>query len=253
MAYPRIAYKNYWRDGTIIALDDEHPQYPAEDTQQDSRQFVWRSVDAPTAATAIDCDFGAAYEYDFIALLGHNLTAGATIEVIGADDDAFSVNDVTDTLTYRGNDIFEILGTARTKRYVRLSIVDTGNPSGYLQVGPIFVGKARALNRKNIPGHARGYVNPTETEEVPAGVEFKTRAGASREARELTFLTLNEISAGYIRSLLEECASHQAFAFILDPTAPGNNTLWVVLTNQALMDSNVYQHWDWAAAIKEVL
>lgn len=253
MAYPKIAYKNFWRDGTIIAIDEEHPQYPAEDTQQDSREFTWRSLDAPTAATAIDCDFGAAYEYDLIGILGHNLQSGATIQIIGADDDAFSVNVVTDTLTYRGNDIYEILSTARTKRYVRLSIIDTGNPSGYLQVGPVIVSKANALDKNYIPGHARGYENLTETEEVPSGVEFRTRSRASREARELTFLNLSEASAVIVRALVDECGSHQAFAFILDPTAPGNNTLWVKLTNQSLLDSNIYQHWDWAAAIKEVL
>lgn len=39
----RIAYKNYWRKGTILGQSSEHPQYPATDTQVDTLVQFWRT------------------------------------------------------------------------------------------------------------------------------------------------------------------------------------------------------------------
>lgn len=253
MAYPRIAYRNLWRDGTIIAASSEAAQYPAEETQEDSPQSKWRSTSAPTGGETIDCDFGVASEYDFIGILGHNFQATATIQIIGADDSAFTTNPVTDTLTYVGNNLWQVLGTARTKRYCRLSVIDVGNPSGYISIGTIIVAKANALDRKYQPGIEKGYQNETTVEEVPSGVEYVTQERESRASYAYTFPKLSEASALIIHSAMAECGSHKAVAVCLNPTTPNGNTLWAKMVDQSLMRSDVYTFWDWTVALREVL
>lgn len=361
-----IAYKNYWRDGEILASSSEHAQYPVEETQNDSRQFTWRSrhgtgsgnglfvvaagnkyidvdeggaeltatlttgnyngqtlatemktqLDAAGALTYtvtysestgkftiaatgnftirwntgthkatdvsglcgfsdaandsgaatytsdtvvihtseyIDCDLGAAYEYDFIGILGHNLTASATLTVYGADDSAFTSNVVSDALTYVSNDLWQILGTARTKRYVRLTVVDIANPSCYVAVGPIIISKSNALDQTYKPGHSKGHVNETETAEVPSGVVFVTQSKTSRAQRTLPFGGLSAASATIIDSVLDECGSHQAVAFCLNTTTPNGNTLWVNIVDQAPVATDDYPYWTWVATLREVL
>ena len=253
MSYPRIAYKNLWRDGTIIAASSENPQYPAEETQEDSPQSKWRSVGAETAGEYVDCDFGAVAEYNLIGILGHNFTAGATIQVRGADDDAFTSNVVTDTLTYNGNNIWAVLGTARTKRYCSILVIDTGNPSGYVSIGTVVIAKAHALNRDYAPGSAKGYVNPTEVEAVPSGVEYITRRRDSRSEYAYSFQKLNATSAGIVHAAVSACGSHLAVAFCLNPSSPNGNTLWVKLASQDLLESEVSGWWEWSVSLREVI
>jgi hypothetical protein len=253
MSLPRIAYRNLWREGTIIAVSTENAQYPAEETQEDSPQSKWRTTSAPTGGDTIDCDFGAAYEYDLIGILGHNIQAGATIQVIGADDDAFTSNVVTDTLTYVGNNLWQILGTARTKRYCRVSVIDVGNPSGYVAIGTIIVAKGNALDRKYQPGIEKGYQNETAIEEVPSGVDYVTQERESRANYVYTFPMLSAASAAIIHSAIGDCGSHKAVAVCLDPTTPNGNTPWVKIVDQSLLRSEVYALWTWSAVLREVL
>jgi hypothetical protein len=43
MTKARFAYFNLWKRYAIIARTSEHPQFPAEETQNESKQFFWRS------------------------------------------------------------------------------------------------------------------------------------------------------------------------------------------------------------------
>jgi len=253
MAFARLAYRNLWRDGTILAASSAYAQYPAEETQEDSPQSKWRSSGTDSAGEYIDCDFGAASPYDLIGILGHNIQAGATIQVVGADDDAFSVNVVTDTLTYVGNNIWQILGTARTKRYCRVLVIDIGNPAGYVSIGTIVVAQSYQLNRNPQPGTEKGYINETESEAVPSGVSYVTRRRESRANYAYLFPSLNETSASYVHAAVADCGSHRAIALCLDPTTPNGNTLWVFMASQNLLQSQAYTCWTWAVQLREVL
>ena len=168
-----VCYRNRWRNGEIIAVSDEAPQFSAEYTQDDSPQLFTRTVDDDGEKTW-DNDLGTAYEYNFIGILGHNFTSGTIIIIEGADDEDFDGPDlVTDELTYHANWLYEILDTTRTKRFVRVSIENAnGNPSGYFQIGTIIIGKAEYFNRNpSLPGQL-GQKNDTEVEYSPSGNFF---------------------------------------------------------------------------------
>lgn len=247
-----ILHKNLWRDGTIIAVSSEAPQFSPEYTQDDSPQLFWRST-VVNAEQTLDCDLGAALEYDFIGILGHNLTPAATIQIIGADDDAFTTNPVVDTLTYVGNNLWEILPVARTKRYVRLSLTDTDNASGYLQVGTIVLGKGNALNRGPSVPDQRGPQNDTETESAPSGNIFVVQERPSIEGQVLPFVGLDDASELIAEALVRECGSFKGFVLCLDSTAPNANSYWLYLISQEKHRRDHMNYWIWTLEAVEVL
>ena len=201
----------------------------------------------------IDCDFGVALEYDFIALLGHNLTSAATIIIYGADDAAFTVNPVHDHLTFNGNNLYEILGSAQTKRYVRISLLNTANPSGYLQIGTIVVGKGNALNRGPSVPYQRGPLNETEIEYSPSANLFTIQERPSLDNKVLSFVGLNDASELIVEALLEACGSHVAWLLCLDSTAPNANSYWVHLKSQELPEYQHVNYANWACEIEEII
>ena len=247
-----ILSENLWRDGTILAATTEAPQFPPEYTQDDLLQLWWRST-AIAAAQTLDCDLGDALEYDFIGILGHNLAPAATIEVTGADDDAFTTNPVVDTLTYVGNNIWELLPVARTKRYVRLSLTDIDNPSGYLQVATIVLGKSNALNRGPSVPDQRGPQNDTETESAPSGSRFVVQEWSSIEGQVLPFVGLDDVSELIVEALVRECGMHKGFALCLDSTVPNANSYWLYLVSQEKPSRDHMNYWIWTLEAVGVL
>lgn len=247
-----IVHTNRWREGAILTASSEAAQFSAEYTQDDSPQLFWRSTVVNVEVT-IDCDLGAAHEYDFIALLGHNLTSAATIIIYGADDAAFTVNVVSDTLTFNGNNLYGVLGAARTKRYVRVSLLNTTNPSGYLQIGTIIISKGNALNRRPTIPYQKGPLNETEVEYSPSANLFTIQERPSLDNRLLPFVGLNDASELIIEALLETCGSHMAWVLCLDSTAPNTNSYWVHLKSQELPECQCINNWNWTCETEEVL
>ncbi len=239
-----IASTNLWRDGEIIAASSEASQFSWEYTQDDSPQLFGRSA-AVASEVTVDCDFGEAKEYDFIGFIDHNLTDGATIVIYGADDDAFTSNVVSDTLTFNGNNLWEKLAAARTKRYVRISLTDTSNPSGYLQIGTIVVSKSATLNRNPTVPDGDGYQNATETEEAPSGARFTVQERPSLRVKRLQFEGLDDSSAAIVRAVLEACGSHAAWALCLDDETPNLDTYWGYLVSQEVPERQHTGFWNW--------
>jgi hypothetical protein len=248
-----VCYRNRWRNGTIKAVSSEDPQCSAEYTQDDSPQLFWRSEDVDETVT-IDCDLGAEYEYNFIALLGHNLTSNpaTVIKVVGAHDSGFTTPD-EDTLTHHANWLYEILGTARTNRYVRISILNATNPSGYLQVGTIVVGKGEYFNRMPSVPYQAGQKNETEIESSPSGNIFTVQERPSAFVINLLFVGLDQTSGVMVETLIKENASFLGFVLCLDSGNPNSKSDWLVLTEQTLLTCEKVNYWTWQLNAVEVL
>ena len=359
----RIGYKNYWRDGTIIAQSSEHPQFPSENTQDDDKALHWRSrhgsgsgngrfaigatnkyidfdeggaeltatltegnYNGQTLATEIKTrmdaaggtytvtysestgkftiartgnftlrwqsgtntantvggtigfiitaddtgaetytsdymrihtseyiavDLGSALEYDFVCLLNHNLQSGATITFYGADDSAFTSNVVSDTLTYYGNNLFKFLSAARTKRYVRIYVVDVDNPSGYVKIGTIVVCKYIEFARYPKPsGYWKGEDNPSLVDLSDSQNLFADDKPRLFK-RSYPFEGLSNTDASNIIAMQTECGDHKGIVVCIDPDNPNTASEWVTL---AELSEVAYQHvnyWNWTMAVRE--
>jgi hypothetical protein len=368
MALPRFIYKNLIRDGEIIAVSSEHPQYPVENLQDDNldAELSWRSrygsgtgtgrfviaasnskidfdeggaeltatltaatYNGQTLATEIktqmdaaggtytvsysestgkftiaraagnftlrwntgtnkangaaatlgfsaaaddtgadtydsdtmvihtseefDVDFGAAIAYDSIAIQGHNLTASAVIVVYGADDSAFTTNVVSDTLTHNDSNIFEFLGTARTKRYCRFKVTDVANPSGYVQVTVAVAGSYFQPIRYFSP-YNEGPVDESALEKSPSNSVFTIQEREMLDVRELSLKNLSTANAATIKLMMAEVGIRKAFWLCLDSTAANTNSYWLRLTETIPPQMGAaYSQWDWECPTEEVI
>lgn len=361
----RFIYRSFWRNGTILAQSTEHPQFPADNTQDDCKTLAWRSrygtgtgngrfvvgasnkyidfdeggaeltatitpatYNGQTLATeiktqmdaaggtytvtyseatgkftiyraagnftirwlngtntannaagllgfdktandtgadtytgdyvsihtseSIDCDLGAAYEYDFVGILGHNLTASAVVTFYGADDSAISSNVVNDVPTYCGNNMYFFLAASRTKHYTRCEIVDPKNPSGYVQIGVVVVGKYFAPNR-NFGSYSEGESDETEMEKSPSMNLFMVQERPKLINWELPFTGLDTASVASIRLMLANNGVSKALIFCTDTTAANSNSNWAHFKELSLPECQQIGYWVWECALEEVL
>ena len=198
------------------------------------------------------CDFGSALEYNFIALLGHNLTTNAVVTIYGADDDAFTTGIVSDVLTYNGNNIYEFLAAVRTKRYCLVMINDPANPSGYIKIGVIVVGKYFAPNR-NFGKYSEGEVDETEMEKSPSMNLFTVQERPKVVAWELPFTGLDAASIATVKSMRANNGVSKALIFCTDSTAPNSNSYWAHFPELSPTDFETLAYGVWTASLEEVL
>jgi hypothetical protein len=248
----RIIPVNLWREGLMLGASSEDSEYPAESTQDDDTSFVWRSADAALTPT-IDIDLGSAYAYDYVALLNHNLTSAATIEIQGADDDAFSINVVTDTLDFNGQNIRSFLTSARTKRYVRVYIQDASNPSNYIQIGTIIVGQFVDLGSPIMgAGYEDGFGDDSVLGAADSGNEYLVQERLRRESMAFQ-IRLTETTRANVNNAIYAAGLFQAIEFCFDYTTPNFNTIWAKIITINRVAYSHPNYWTWAVEIKASL
>jgi hypothetical protein len=241
-----------WQSGTNTANTAGVPlgfDVSANDTGTDTYTGDYISIHT---SESIDNDMGAEQEYDFIGILGHNLTSNAVIKILGADDAAFTTNVVTDTLTHNGNNIFEFLDTARAKRYSRFYVEDPTNPALYVKIGVIVVGKYVETNREYGP-NSSGTMDDSETELSPANCLFIVQEKPKLRRWELPFKGLNDASDALVELMRINNGVTKALVFCTNYTDANNYSYWVHFTETTPSDHNAYKHHDWAPLLEEVL
>ncbi len=205
----------------------------------------------------LDLDNGSALEYDFISLRNHNLSSAAVITLYGADDSAFTTNLVSDVIAYNATNISAFLAAARTKRYVRVKVVDPANAAGYNSIATIVLGKYRDLGCIFIQGYGDGYGNESAMEATPSGNRFLTSGGPSLKEWDLTWTHLTGTTKAYVDEAILEClGSVYALAVCFDYTAPNDYTHWAYLAefgqpvNTGIGDTGTAT-WTWGAKLRE--
>lgn len=106
---------------------------------------VWRSG-AGAALQTLTCDTGLpqGVPIDTIAILNHNLTRSATVQVQGSNDNFATPPNITFDLNVETLNMYfispEFPKLAGQNRYWRFIFQDFTNPAGYIQVGTILFG-----------------------------------------------------------------------------------------------------------------
>lgn len=197
-------------------------------------------------------DLGAASIYNSIAIINHNLSASATITLYGADDAAFTTNLVTDSLTYNAASLYEYLGTARTKRYVKLHISDPANSSGYVSVGTIFLGYYFDLDQDAQAQDTDGYDDPGLVDITDSGVPIALDRG---RARVMSFFVqgLGAASYGNLMNLARYNGKTSPYIICFNYSAANANSFFVHNVGPVLLTRIGKNVWRWEAALREVV
>jgi len=234
----------------IVGQSSQEAEFPAINTVEDTKELLWRTtaVDSPVY---ISSDLSAAYEIDFVAILGHNFQAGATIKAIGADDSNFTTGVVEETIGYASTDIYHFFSVRQTKRYWKIQVEDAGNPDGYIEIATIVLGKYLQLNCNYKFGYGRGredfsildYSDSMVLHAEPKSILF---------AGDYEFGSLDASSKDGVVLLARECGIHKGFIVCFDPENADTKSYWVRLTRVNLPINPRMTDWKWSMDIIKV-
>ena len=247
----KIGYRDYWSQGTILAWSSQDPQFLPQDTQVDVVTQSWRTAPGTTSGT-IDCDILSAVPLDTFAILGHNYTAGATIQLIGADDSAFSTNVVTETVTWAASNIYGLFSTTRTKRYWRLSISDAGNGAGYLETGVIRLYQAWAPGRPFLATYQPNE-DSASTAQGSSSRDVFADAKPVLDGKTLPFAGMSDADLATVLDLQKVCdILVNAFIIIFDDTAPSASGWFVYLLELTVPEPRYHDYNNFTLVIRKV-
>lgn len=248
----RIIYRNFWREGAVYDQSSQNPQFPAADISIDSPLIPWRGATG-SLNEHVDSTLGQPATspiYNFVGLINHNISVSADIYHYGAGSADFGTGLVAETLLYNNKNLFKFLGAQRQKEYGRIAISDALNPSNYIQVGNIFVGKYWEPEESFLSGYSEGYDDVSEGEESDSRVFF-----AQEKTRLRTFnlsFRLNDIDKGEAMLFLKETGLTKTFIICLDSDYP--NTYCYLVMNTELNDPvhRAFNNWLWSITCRQV-
>lgn len=160
---------NNWKASSTQAGDFE-----AYRLNTDIVEEVWRSASGVTTGVTLDCDTERPQGVflDTFAILNHNLTSSATINLIGSNVSDFSVIGQVIPLQALGGDenIYYISPGLPTQgyRYWRIAIDDSSNTDGFISIGTILFGASRIFFGEcfvdDVEFELRDYTDSVKTE-----------------------------------------------------------------------------------------
>lgn len=130
-----------------MANTTEPGDFSVYNLNTDIVEQYWRSADTVVTGIQLDCDteINQGVFLDTFAMLGHNLTKSATINLLGSNVSNFASVGISITIpqalenTYWLSPELPIAGY----RYWRLQIDDPTNPDGYIKIGTLLFGAAK--------------------------------------------------------------------------------------------------------------
>jgi len=129
-----------------LASSTKAGDFGVNNLNTDIVEQIWRSDDGVVTGINLDCDTEIAQGVflDTLAILNHNLTTSATVNVIGSNSATFTPVGTTFVLNVRPDNIFHIESVLPLSsfRYWRISIDDSTNPDGFISIGTIVFGAA---------------------------------------------------------------------------------------------------------------
>jgi len=143
-----------WVSDPIAASGD----FGTDNLNTDIVEQVYKSTTATLVNLTCDTGLPQGVPVDTIAILNHNFTRSATVQVQGSKDNFATPPDITFDMTVETENMYWIApslpNVAGQNRYWRFVIQDITNPAGYLTIGTIIFGAA------NMFSVAESFTNP---------------------------------------------------------------------------------------------
>jgi hypothetical protein len=169
-----VGYSNQI-DSCTLSGGSWNASYPLNNLKTRYLNQKARSSNALTSSTQVVIDRGSAVAVNVVAIVNHNLTANsATVQVQASSVSNFaSIIYDTGALTVYGiADDFSVAIPATTARYWKVSIADTGNSAGYVEIGRVFIGPSIPQFTYVDWGASIGVETDTQVVKTLGGPEF---------------------------------------------------------------------------------
>lgn len=223
----------------------------------ESLRHVWRSADAISwQEIIIEADQES--HIDTFAILGHNFTAGAVVQLQANIADNWLAPPVTVTIPWARRNMIWTNPLGGTFRYYRVRILDPANPCGYIQIGRIVGGRAVIMENN---------------EDVTDEVSFQTEDKADKMESEGFFQVSNEnvkvktpsirfaklkTTAGEnqnyvaLMDMLDEVGTTRPLLFVLDRGEPAFVNAWGQITRLPEISFGINRYASFSLSIREM-
>ena len=142
---------------------------PASNAVHYLKQKVWRATGC--ASEWIKFDLASASAIRFMALIGHNLTSGATVKFQMNATDVWTSPSIDVTVPWNAAAILYEWTADQSYRWIRVSIVDASNPAGYIEAGLIWAG-VEASPSRNAAEYTLSPIDPSLVADTADGPEM---------------------------------------------------------------------------------
>lgn len=203
--------------GKTITASSEASGYPATAVEDIRASRRWRSTGDTSEWVKID--MGSAVNVKGAAIIGHNLTSGATIKVQANSSDSWTSPPVDVTITYKAGVMWYFWSSNQNYRWWRFTFADASNPDTYIAIGRLMLSVVYELPEFPDRDLAEEIVDPSAlafsvSQQLYADIRTKYRIYS------IGLGTLKESTRQSILSLYELTRAHDPFVLLLDE----NNT-----------------------------
>ena len=182
----KIFYANQCLTSTITAYS-EQPTYPVSTALLDTRLSRYcRTIN--DNSEWIVFDLGSAKAITDLFILGHNLTAGATVVLQGNASNSWGAPSFTQAVTIADN-IWTTFAI-KTYRYWRLTFADASNPDTFIQLAYVYLGTALTMPGMD-PGQKVPRVTTADVTDSVTGQAYGTKNIQYRTAT-VSFPSIND-------------------------------------------------------------
>lgn len=222
----KILYDNYIDPASVnaTAYSSQNASFPASNLFTFPRRSkVWRSSTV-SSAQYLSWDLGATSQPKAFIAIGRKdvpiniSTSGATIKLLGNDTDVWTSPSYEKAISYDTRALQIISSTAlASHRYWRLSIDDTSNTDGYIELGWCFLGDYfEPSSGSAVFPLSAGYIDYSTTSYSLAGQSYSEIRGYTEQFG-LRWQYLDKTDKEAIDVIFDEYGTHTPFFIVLDP------------------------------------
>ena len=205
-----IDFNFIFQDNVVLTPSTEDSNFPASNLKKFFRSKVWRTTTAATTQT-LDIDLKTEEEIDsfcmfFDPVLKNRFTEDAVVKLQASATALFTSPpvDVTISIDDDNETFSHFFTTDQAYRFWRVTITDTTNPDGFLEVPKMFLGRKIQISKVPQTGFQMTQSDLSRTDTSLFGHEFKDvfpiRKGFNFNLIHMTKAQAEELFKSFIRS-----------------------------------------------------
>lgn len=193
---------------------------------------TWRSVDAATPQEIIIEANDRTVAPNVFAILNHNLSSTAVVQLQGNNSNVWSAPGFTANLVWNKKHIVLLEDVGQPWRYYKIKITDPSNPCGYIDIGKIVGGTAfQFMNNEDMADDFSSGKTDLAYQMKSEGFFRASNERVKTDSLSLSFPKLSSVTgknANYvgITELAEFVGETLPFLTIVDPLDPYFKLIW---------------------------
>jgi hypothetical protein len=243
----------------IISVTSQAPgDYSKTNLTTSPLREVWRSVDALTFQDVVIKTNDLTVVPDTFAVLNHNLTETAVVQLQGSMTQDFSAPAFTINLIWSKKHIILLQNVGFSYNYYRFRFLDPLNPCGHIEIGRIIAGASFTLtDNEDISDDISVATDDLAYRMKTEGFfrAFNERVKVDKVNLRLPkFQTTNGVNANYLGLLkmFDSVGETYPFLTIVDPADQSFQLIWGHIDNLPTRSFGINRYVDMPLVIQEV-